>query len=82
MAEPKRKMSPEEARAARQTMVNNILKADQSKPLAVLLLYGTETTTEAESKAKLLLNRLDPIKCSGIEGAAEAAKSENLHPLQ
>ncbi len=82
MVELKPKKSPKEVRTIRQTMVNNILKANQSKPLTVLLLHDIETTTKAKTKVKVLLNRLDLIKCSSIDDATKVAKSKNLHPLQ
>jgi len=75
-------MSSEKARAAQQTIVNNILKTNQNKFLTILLLYDIETTTEAESKIKLLLNRFDSIKYSNIEDATEIAKNKNFYLLQ
>ncbi len=75
-AVPKKPKTAEENRVARQAMVKNILKADQNNPYAVLLLKGLETSNEAEERAKALLNKLEPSKCSGIDGAQEAAKSE------
>jgi len=63
-------------------MINNILKANQSKLLIVLLLYDIETTIKAKTKVKMLLNRLDLIKCLSIDDATKVAKSKNLYSLQ
>jgi len=63
-------------------MMNNILKANQSKFLIVLLLHDIETTIKVETKVKMLLNKLDLIKCSNIDDATKVAKSKNLHSLQ
>ena len=63
-------------------MINNILKANQSKFLIVLLLYDIETTIKAKTKAKMLLNKLNLIKCLDIDDATKIAKSKNLHSLQ
>jgi len=63
-------------------MINNILKANQSKFLIVLLLYDIETTIKAKTKIKMLLNKLNLIKCSNIDDAIKIAKSRNLYSLQ
>ncbi len=63
-------------------MINNILKANQSKFLIVLLLYDIETTIKAKTKIKMLLNKLNLIKCSNIDDAIKIAKSKNLYSLQ
>jgi len=62
-------------------MMNNILKANQSKFLIVLLLYDIETTTKAKTKIKMLLNKLNLIKYSNINNATKIAKSKNLYSL-
>ncbi len=63
-------------------MMNNILKANQSKFLIVLLLYDIGTTTKIETKVKMLLNKFDLIKCLNIDDATKIAKSKNLYLLQ
>ena len=63
-------------------MINNILKANQSKFLIVLLLYDIGTTNKIETKVKMLLNKFDLIKCLNIDDATKIAKSKNLYSLQ
>jgi len=62
-------------------MMNNILKANQSKFLIVLLFYDIETTIKVETKVKMLLNKLNLIKCLSINDATKIAKSKNLYSL-
>ncbi len=63
-------------------MMNNILKVDQSKSLIILLFHDIKTTIKAKTKVKMLLNRLDLIKCLNIDDATKIAKSKNLYLLQ
>lgn len=77
MASPqKSRKTPEELRQDRQQFVDRIMKADQKKPHHVLLLTGMETSNEVEERAKIMLQKLDPTRCSDINDAPEAAKSE------
>jgi len=82
MIKSKLKKSSKKVRTIRQIIMNNILKANQSKSLIVLLLHDIETTIKVETKVKMLLNKFNLIKCLSIDDATKIAKNKNLYLLQ
>jgi len=82
MIKSKLKKSSKKVRAIRQIIMNNILKANQSKSIIVLLLYDIETTIKVETKVKMLLNKFNLIKYLSIDDATKIAKNKNLYLLQ